>query len=997
MRRFITSILLCLGLAASASAQEQRGSIEGVVKDSSGAVLPGVTVTAKSPTLVGVQTTVSDTSGIYRFPALAPGTYQISAELQGFGPAVVENVGLELGQVLKVDLTMAPAGVTESVAVSAESPLIDVKQNAAASSIREETIERVPKLRNFTDLIALQAPGANDEAKGGGLQIDGSSGSENRYVIDGMDTTSLRSGLSQKQLLVDFVQEVQVKSSGYNAEYRASTGGVISAITKSGSNAFHGSVGMYYTNNNLRGDPRPSLRLNPTDQTKAELITVPDDDASTTEPTFDLGGPIVKDRYWFWAGYIPQVDRSERTVTFLTGNRTQTFTRPLEDHNINYNVTGQLTRDLRAKFAGSHRLQYSAPGFPSIEPDGTSRDNPALFQGERQYTDSFEDSYSAVFDWVAKPNLYLNFTTGYLGYGQRGKGPVADRLRHEFNGSNFQFPDIPPSLQQSSGYADEISSSIIVKDDYGRLTFNTDATYYATGWGQHTLKGGIQYERLSNNVNRGSQHPRIVLNWGASRGTLDGRSVRGTYGYYTVTRGTVTLGDINYDNLGLFLQDAWTVNNRLTLNLGIRSEREHVPSYKEENPGIDFNFLDKLAPRVGFAYDLNGNSKWKLYGSWGVFYDLMKLSLSRILFGADRWVDYFYTLDSYDWPSIQCGYPPVSGAGCPGTFIEQADFRHEANDVDNSLIDPGIKPMKTQEFTLGFDHELNRTTSIGVRYAHKWLNRAIEAFGVLEPGVGEIYRIANPGFGWDTAPLTGPNCLNCPNQPPAERTYDGFEVRLRKRFSDNWEMLTSYTISRLHGNYSGLANSDENGRTDPNSSRGFDQLTESFDAQGRPVFGPIQTDRTHVFKAQGSYLFRFGTTVGVNQIVQSGTPLNTQMNHLSGIFFFPYGRADLGRTPTYSRTDLLLQHTIRQFGGRINVSMDVQNLFDQEFATNFNVTPYRDNLNIAFTDFFNGFDPEDFVAAQRAQRVQIRDDPRFLMPSAFLGRRVIRFNARVSF
>ena len=140
--------------------------------------------------------------------------------------------------------------------------------------------------------------------------------------------------------------------------------------------------------------------------------------------------------------------------------------------------------------------------------------------------------------------------------------------------------------------------------------------------------------------------------------------------------------------------------------------------------------------------------------------------------------------------------------------------------------------MKTQEFTVGLDHELNKTTSIGVRYAHKWLNRAIEAFGVLEPGVGEIYRIANPGYGWDVAPLTGPNCPNCPIQPPAKRVYDGVEVRLRKRLSNSWEMTTSYTLSRLFGNYSGLANSDENGRTDPNSSRGFDSLAESYDAQG---------------------------------------------------------------------------------------------------------------------------------------------------------------------
>ncbi len=390
-----------------------------------------------------------------------------------------------------------------------------------------------------------------------------------------------------------------------------------------------------------------------------------------------------------------------------------------------------------------------------------------------------------------------------------------------------------------NGYVDDISSSKIYSDDYGRITFNSDATYYANWLGQHTFKGGFQYERLSNLVQRGAAFPTINISWNAARGTLSGTSVRGKYGFYTVTRGTVTEGDISFSNLGLFIQDAWTINKQLTINYGVRTEQEDIPSYRPENPGVHFSFADKIAPRVGFAYDVKGDSQWKVYGNWGVYQDLMKLSLSRILFGADRWVDHFYTLDTFDWQSIQCGYPPVGGPSCPGTFIEQADFRFVANSTTNSLVDPDLKPMKTQELTFGMDHELNRTMSLGVRYSHKWLNRTIEAFGVLLPGVGEIYRIANPGFGWDASPLTDPrispglNCGNCKPQPPAKRVYDSVEVRLRKRFSNSWVGTTSYTYSRLFGNYAGLANSDEaasgNARTDPNSSRNFDQLTMYYD------------------------------------------------------------------------------------------------------------------------------------------------------------------------
>ena len=467
-------------------------------------------------------------------------------------------------------------------------------------------------------------------------------------------------------------------------------------------------------------------------------------------------------------------------MTFQSNRQTQTFVQDTEDHNVNYNVSGQLTKDLRGRFAVSNERMKGAPGFPTIEPDSTSRDNPALFQGERQYTNNFTDSYAAVFDWVTTPRLYVNLTTGYFTYGARGKGPVGTNLRHTFNGSNFQFADVPASLQNVSGYADDISSSIIVKDDYGRFTFNSDATYYTNWKGQHTLKAGVQYERISNDVNRGQQFPTIQLNWDAVRGTLDGRNVRGKYGYYTVTRGTVTLGDFSVSNTGLFIQDAWTLNNRVTLNLGIRTEVEDVPSYKPQNPGIHFSFADKISPRVGFAWDLKGDSTWKAYGSWGVFHDLMKLSMSRILFGADRWVDYFYTLDTADWPSIQCGYPPTGGPSCPGTFIEQADFRHEANDVNSSLIDPGIKPMRSQEFTLGMDHELNQ---------HDLDRRAVFA-QVAEPRDRSVRRAAarrrrdlpdlEPGLRVGSVAVDRPVHLARPRLPELSRPAGG-EARLRRR------------------------------------------------------------------------------------------------------------------------------------------------------------------------------------------------------------------------
>jgi hypothetical protein len=204
--RTLVGLMIALLLASPLAAQEQRGTIEGVVKDSSGAVLPGATVTAKSETGATL-TTVSDDTGTFRFPSVAPATYIVTATLQGFREGEVKDVRVGLGQIKKLDFALGLATLTETVQVTSDTPLVDVKQSTLS--------------------LVTQAPGTNYEAKSDGVMIDGATAGENRYIIDGIETTDLRSGVSGQELIADFVEEVQVKSSGYTAEYGGSTGGVI--------------------------------------------------------------------------------------------------------------------------------------------------------------------------------------------------------------------------------------------------------------------------------------------------------------------------------------------------------------------------------------------------------------------------------------------------------------------------------------------------------------------------------------------------------------------------------------------------------------------------------------------------------------------------------------------------------------------------------------------------------------------------------------------------
>src|SRR5688500_16434671 len=278
MRRLASfAMLLMLTLVASAaSAQEQRGSIEGVVKDTSGAVLPGVTVSLQSTSGAKLEA-VTDSEGIFRFPSVAPSTYTLVANLSGFTSRTVANVQVNLGQVRRVEFSLPVAGVAETVEVSAASPTVDLTSAATSTNISRERIELIPRGRDFTDVIG-QAAGAVPESQAGGISVNGSSGSENRFIIDGIDTTSPQVGTSAVPMRADFMEEVQVKSAGYAAEFGGSTGGVVNAITRSGSNRFSGSLQSEFQKRSWGGEQRPLLLDSLTQTGQFEYYTPNEDD-----------------------------------------------------------------------------------------------------------------------------------------------------------------------------------------------------------------------------------------------------------------------------------------------------------------------------------------------------------------------------------------------------------------------------------------------------------------------------------------------------------------------------------------------------------------------------------------------------------------------------------------------------------------------------------------------------------------------------------------------
>jgi hypothetical protein len=996
--RTLAALMVALLMAWPVAAQEQRGTIEGTIKDTSGAVLPGVTIEARSDNGAVLSTTTNE-SGTYRFPSLAPGMYALKVALQGFNGGKNDSVHVGLGQVKKIDFTLAPAGVTESVQVTAETPLVDVRQSARQTNIRAEQVELMPKGRDFSTLVT-QAPGANQEAKLGGISIDGASAGENRFIIDGIETTDLQDGTQGKGVIADFVEEVQVKSSGYTAEFGGATGGVINVITKSGTNNWRGNALFNYQSDKLAGANRPTLRRNLQNDNVAEYITYPEDTSTRIEPGFAIGGPIARNRAWFFTAYQPAFTNNERQVNAQTAQNPSAGTFD-EDQKVNVqyltgNVTTQFSDAVRGRLAFNNSWSKTdglLPALAGTEPSGTNYSKGTKFPNY---------SLSGNVDWVASPKLFFGVRGGYYFSDVNDFNVISDPRIVFATGNNLNIPGVPAALLGSTGFSTFPAAAFngTTRDQQTRAYLQADGTLYGNLAGQHQVKFGAQFDRVGNNVLAGEQGNRVQLQWDTplSSGVP---LTRGTYGYYQVRsnavdpkKGFITEGDVHTNNIGLFIQDSWTVNNRLTINAGVRTERERVPTYTTQADvpefGIEFGFKDKFAPRVGFAYDVTGSGRSKVFGSWGVFYDIFKLELPRGSFGGDKWLEYYYTLDTYDWKNL------VTGANCPpacaGTLIRgPIDFRFVSLDQDHQ--DPDLKPMKQQEATVGLEHQLSDVIALSVRYVHKQIDRAIEDTGALDPSGTEIYIIANPGENLASLAFTDPDVPN----PKPVRDYDSVELAAEKRFANNWYLRTSYLWSRLHGNYSGLSQSDENGRTSPNVGRLWDYPLMMFQDGGIPALGPLATDRPHQLKAQFIYQFGFGTSVGVNQFVASGLPVSREIgiyppNNLPVNYL---GRMSDGRTPTYSQTDMLVQHAFRIGGSRqLQLSLNVLNLFNQDTSISKNSTYHKTNGVVPNeTLFYSGQQTlEQLITSQNIVR-----NPLFLMDNGFQAPIQARFGVKFTF
>jgi len=851
-----------------------------------------------------------------------------------------------LGREASINHELAAGAVTETVNVVGDTRQVDLKTVTLQHNVTAEELDRLPKARSFQG-IALTAPGVNQGDIEAGFQVHGASGAENSFVVDGVVTNSLIDGRTRQNTVFEYIQEVQVKTSGINAEYGGALGGVVAAVTKSGGNIFSGEGHYYYIGNGLSAGPIERIQLSPIDN--QTVFHVQDDKQKNNQNEFggSFGGPIMRDKLFFFASASPRLVR--RTNNYLFNNGTEPGSLG-QDQTVTQ-AFGKVTYSNNRIVANGNVLftpTRSTGTLAAYRGTGTNYTLSSAAQNEPFRSQGFSvDQTNAGGDVniFLTSNSFLSVRGGYFYDNYKDVG-ISTVTSYTYQTSAVGLPfTIPANLIAGRLTSNTPRTQINVFDTTARGFFNVDYNHTFNAAGTHQLKGGAGFQRSTNNVENAYPGGYVYIYWNSTLTGANGQRGTGTYGYYRVDD-LATRGKVGGNIIPLYIQDTWSVTPRLTLNLGLRTENEKVPSFRpdiQEN-AFEFGFGEKMAPRLGASYDVRGDGKVKVSASWGKYFDWTKYSIARGSYGGDLWHIYYRSLDTTDISTLNLSNMP--GRDLWGSPTGFRDLR--ATNFENT--DPNTKPMYQTSTTVGLEYELNATTLLTANYIHNNLSRTIEDYSALVNG-DNVYSIGNPGEGQAAIyPAAYPATANFP-MPRPKRQYDAVELGVSRRFSKSWFGSANYTISRLYGNYSGLADSDEIltpttgvtagttqqsggslARVGSNSHSAWDTDSLLFDSHGNlDVLGRLATDRPNVVKLYGAYTFPFGTQIGGFFYGGSGTPISTLVIDQQLEPLLVNGRGDMGRTPVLTRTDLLLSHEFGLMASkRLRLELNIINLFNQK-------------------------------------------------------------------
>ena len=946
----ISVFLAALALACTsvAVAQETTGTISGRIVDSQQLGVPGVVVTVTGPQ--ASRSAVSDIAGRFTVPFLTPGVYSVKAELSGFRTFQQANVRVSLGQTVDLPIAMQVGGVNETVNVAADTPVIDTSSTTTGAVLSSDNLANIPVGRRVSDALYL-APGVSSSASAGSgnPSISGGSGLDNQYVIDGTNVTNQGYGALGSYSIVfgslgnatpgDFVEEIQVKTGGYEAQYGQSIGGVVNVVTKTGSNTLRGSVFGYTRPTGLEGAWKQYQSANGTVQT-----------LSSQENDFGAGagGPIIRNHVFFYGSVDPNWQK-------------RTFQAPEGFPLVNADGYTRNRRNLsyatKATFelGGGHRIDASFFGDPSHGDMGPQRVSSLL----KSDTSSFSElSYGGHNQAVRYDGVY-----GANWLVEAGFARALNDINEVPSVNTWSVSDFTVSPTGRSGG--------IGFYEAGNHSLNNQYTAKATNiFGGHQIKYGVEFDAVTySNINQRTG-PTFTAPNGEQTATGAQISIipDATFGQiYRVTRANFNSARITkqryYD---FFVQDSWQVSDRLTVNPGVRYEQEKL----EGTLIKDFSLKNNWAPRIGVTYDPTGEGKAKVFANFGIFYARIPNDLAARALSSD---DSFTRGDYFDGNltnPIPDGTPttdPTTGTTVTQHFLRQG--------VGADSIDPNAKLSYVREFVVGYEREIAPQTTLQVRWINRRIPRVLEDIANCPVAAYDLNAATAGACGSVEYILTNPTSATPINadllavdsadfgsvkfDSPVHK-YDAIEVLLDRHF-DRGYISSSYRWSRLRGNFEGFYRED-NGQSDPGITALYDfptndptytSLGAALGYQGDIRYlgssnGILPLDRPSQLKFQGNYALAGGLNLGANFFIQSGRPLtglasNPNYQNQGEIPLTPRGGGFLTvdgmktRTPVESQLDFQASYALR-IGGRRQVTLvaDLFNVFNTKTVLEYN-------------------------------------------------------------
>jgi hypothetical protein len=965
LHRLLRLAPLALLFASVASAQT-IGTVIGTVTDqSTGKPVVGALVVATSASLQGEQTSVTDKSGQFRIQALPPGDYKLSAQFEGYKAYERSDIRVSIDKTIRANLALVPEAVQleeQVVKTGVQAPVINLGSAETGAVVTKDFISDIPQSRGFQN-IAFAAPTATFDLLG--ISFGGTTSNENNYLIDGLSVNNPAFGTLGAQILNNFVEEIDVKTGSFMPEYGFSSGGIVNVVTKSGSNEFHGSVFGNYQPGALRPEAKGVSRA-------GEAVTLqPDNKAIGTfyaDYGFEVGGPIMKDRLWFYAGAAPVSTHTRMDTIIATSTGVQVSNTATDNKVDQFQYVGKLTylfnENNTLSFSGIYAPR-TATGLVTTAGLNQAAANGTYSSRYRDFESSFGDLVARFTSKLLDKKLLIEAIAGWHSQSSNAVPKVVDGVdqastsittwseTHPLSDfvsvpsiCNNTFPDandptITHHLCEVTGYSTGGMGAYDKKNQLDRYSGKVSGSYLFDFYGSHQAKVGVEVvgtQFIHTKAYGGNAFFNEVTFPNGLPSNLNPASFTDSTGVYLQQNrgyGVVAADRQSYKPLlapsvtsvstsqGYYAQDSYSPTDGLTVNAGLRWEMQQMGA--KDLPGSpSFNINNNFAPRFQAIYDWTKQGRSKVSVNWGRFYENIPLDMGDRAFGLEQGYN-SYIYGSCVTNRAGTGSAAGSPNACQTTGLVTNAYKSATRGIYTygvtgapaEPVAPNLQGQYGDTFGAGVEYEVLTDLSLGLDYTGRRLGQIIEDASVDD---GNTYFISNPGTG---STFTGPDgfggtVLVDPKNATAIDPVTGLQYTTKFPKPVRDYDAVSVTLRKNMSNhwqalasytYSSLRGNYPGLFSDTNGQTD-PNLTSMFDLVSLLANqkGPLPADTPHAFKVAASYTFdissRFSATAGGTFRATSGRPVNY-----------------LGAHPVYGPSEAFILP--RGSGGRTPVETDL--------------------------------------------------------------------------